>query len=167
MTLWHDTVSTIVQYPLQRAHMIQNIQMSTSKYLRVLGMFLGTLHTEPQGFGCREWLGFILFHWLFFCPSVPECHVGANVVNRPSPPPKKKQFHPKHLSISLIFSFGTTRFILGQLEHLESHGPINWTLPGSYGAAVPTVILPLSLRGSLRVMVDSVNDLTARWALQL
>ena len=30
------------------------------------------------------------------------------------------------------------------------------------GRDVPPVMLPLPLRGSLRVMVDSVNDLTAR-----
>ena len=165
MTLWHDTVSTIVQYPLQRAHMIQSIiDIQIPPCLN--GMFLGTFHTEPQGFGCREWLGFILFHWLTFRPSVPEFMLG----NRPfQTKTEKQQFYPKHLSISLIFSFDTTRFILGQFRHLESHGPIDWTLPGSYWAAVPTEILPLPrpLRENFRVMVDSVNDVTARWALQL
>ena len=166
-------------YPFQRAHMIQNIQMSTSKYLRVLdlGMFLGTKY-QTSGVWMLRMVGIpgailwriILFHWLFsFCTRV-WCWRGKCCSSIP-----KRQFHPKHLYISLIFSLGTTRFILGQFQHLESHGPIDWTLPGSYGAAVtrgvgkdvPTVTLPLPLRGSLRVMVDSVNDVTARWGLRL
>lgn len=128
MALCHDTVSTIVQYPLQRAHMIQNIHIDIQIPPCLKGMFLGTFHTEPQGIGCREWLGFPVqfcdasscFTDLFL--SVPECGVeGANVVR----PFQKDNFIRSISILSLIFSFGTTRFILGQFRHLESHGPID------------------------------------------
>ena len=38
---------------------------------------------------------------------------------------KKTSSSEASLCISLIFSFGTTRFILGEFHHLRSHGPID------------------------------------------